>query len=75
MDLDPRPEPTPEPSRAAPSWQASVTVWATPGGAWSARVVLADRSEHAFHTPFELARFFARPSSTAPTPEATRGLR
>ena len=75
MDLEPNSEPRPEPRDATVSWQATVTVWAAATGAWSARVVLAGGGEHAFHTPFELARFFARPSSAPSAPEATRGLR
>jgi hypothetical protein len=75
MDPEPSPEPGPEAAAAAVPWHASVTVRGGGGGEWSARVVLADGSQHDFHTPFELARFFARPSPAAPAPQATRGLR
>ena len=73
--MDPTPKPAAETLSPGPtlSWQASVTVWATATGAWSARAVLADRSERVFDSPFELARFFARPGSIPTAP--TRGLR
>jgi hypothetical protein len=48
-------------------------VWSGADG-WHARVVGPDAIEHEFTSPFELARYVARPFPEAPT-QADPGLR
>lgn len=59
MESIPPVDPTTPAAGTAVRWQASVTVWASAGGAWTAHAVLADATERRFQSPFELARFFA----------------
>ena len=43
-----------------------LSLWATPGQPWHARLVAPDATAHEFTSPFELARFLAQPPPRAP---------
>ncbi len=67
-----------------PSCVMLLSLWLPPATPWRARLVGLDARVHEFHSPFELARFAARVTSSSPAaaaaaapdaaPTSSRGL-